>query len=577
MLFDISVTGPLGHVLTCLLLPITTAGLYTEKITEWRLRTHLALTVPQVGLLKPRHYLIAQQMNSLEYAHQSIGLLRSQVTQCVDAQAKQQRMMSNLENAYHELYSYTSDLEEHILTVDANTRKRNVIVSGIAESPNETSSSIIAHLHTLFVQYVDTLILEVFDDAYRLGTPKGKKHNRPLVVKFVSEAKRNEVSRIRFNLDDDESTKNVYLNEDLPKVLNERKSLMRLVVKAAKEKQIPAKLSGGKVTVNNVTYDHQNLNCLPKGLKPDELMIMEIDGKLYFSSDKAWLANFFPTQLQLQGVAFNSSEQAFQYVKACRNNAPELASLILKSKNAVEAKRIGKGIEIKPKWDRTKEEVMKRILEAKFGTNPLLARKLVEIGNKTLVEATIDTYWGAQATINSKSVKAGTWKGANRLGILLMEIQDDLRKSLPHNQAAALEANLSGLSVSPRPSSKQATQSTSPIPTANPPIPPARSAKQGRAKRGNDVLSPAKAPPSIYQKVSSPSGSTGTAYSFPKPRDDIGSPTTSSLRLPISDLFACDLDADEDDLDLGQLVNNNLPAGASCITDDTIRIGTQSV
>lgn len=504
-----------------------------------------------------------QLRTSLEYAHQSIDLLRTQVSQCMDSQAKQSKMLCNIENAYHELYSYTTDLEEHILNVDASTRKRNIIVSGIAESPNETSSSLVAHLHTLFVQYVDTLMLEDFDNAYRLGSPKGKKHNRPLVVKFISEAKRNEVSKIRFNLDDDESTKNVYLNEDLPKTLNERKSLMRLVVKTAKEKQIPAKLSGGKITVNNVTYDHRNLNCLPKGLKPDELMIKEIDGKIYFSSDKAWLSNFFPTPIQLQGVSFHSSEQAFQYVKACRNNAPELATLILKSKNALESKRIGKGIEVKARWDRTKDEVMKRILEAKFKTNPLLANKLVDTGNKTLVEATIDTYWGAQATFNSKSVKTGTWKGANRLGIILMEIRDDLRRDLPYPQETSiLETTMSGLTVSPK---------------ANQPIPPARSTKKGRAKRGNEVLSPAKAPPPIYQKVTSPSCSTGTAYSLPKPRTDIGSPTFSSVKLPITDLFACDLEVEEEDLDLGVLVDKNLPAAASeSIPDDTIYIGTKS-
>lgn len=135
---------------------------------------------------------------------------------------------------------------------------------------------------------------------------------------------------------------------------------------------------------------------------------------------------------------------------------------------------------------------------------------------------------------------------------------------------------MSGLFVSPRPSSKQTQQSTSPTPPTNPPVPPVRSAKQGRVKRGNEVLSPAKAPPPIYQKVTSPSCSTGTAYSLPKPRVDIGSPTTSSLKLPISDLFACDLDTDEGDLELVQLANNNLPAAASAIVDDTIHIGTQS-
>lgn len=104
---------------------------------------------------------------------------------------------------------------------------------------------------------------------------------------------------------------------------------------------------------------------------------------------------------------FNSSEQAFQYIKARRNNEPELTAQILKAKLAKEVKKISEGISIKPEWDMHKEEVT-RVIEAKFTQNELLARKLVETGNKRLVEATMDKYWAAFTAPTSNSIAKAT-------------------------------------------------------------------------------------------------------------------------------------------------------------------------
>lgn len=206
---------------------------------------------------------------------------------------------------------------------------------------------------------------------------------------------------------------------------------MRLVVKTAKEKNIPAKVAGNKLQVDNITYEYRNLDCLPTGLKPGDIMVKEIGGSIVFNSEHAWISNFYPTPVKIQNVTFGSAEQAFQYIKARRNKLPESAALILKAKDAKEAKKISKGIDITPSWDLYKEEIMTRVIEAKFSQNALLARKLVETGDKTLVEATMDKYWAAFATPNSKSIANGNWKGANRLGVLLMELRNELRREYP--------------------------------------------------------------------------------------------------------------------------------------------------
>lgn len=398
--------------------------------------------------------------------------------------------MEKLQTAYHDIYSYACDLEDHILAVDQNTRKRNLIVTGIPEVVNENSDTLIAKLYGIFQPYIDILDRSDFDVAYRLGdVNRNPRKGRPIVVKFFCEAVRNLVSQIRFNLDDDESTSKIYLNEDLPKILNDRRNLMRLVVKTAREKHIPAKVAGNKLQVNNIAYDYRNLDCLPSGLKLGDIMIKDIGGSLVFSSEHAWISNFYQVPVKIQDVVFNSGEQAFQYIKARRNNEPELAALILKAKLAKEVKKISKGISVKPEWDMYKEEVMARVIEAKFTQNELLARKLVETGDKRLIEATMDKYWAAFATPTSNSIANGTWKGANRLGILLTELRNELRREYPDavpvdqqssdrlNNVGASNSQVAGLG-SNQSQDKQQQQSSHPIA-------PAR-----RNKRGNDERSP---------------------------------------------------------------------------------------
>lgn len=117
-----------------------------------------------------------------------------------------------------------------------------------------------------------------------------------------------------------------------------------------------------------------------------------------------------------------------KYARARRNNSPELATIILRTTTAGAAKLAGKGVDLLPTWDNDKERIMKRILESKFAHNTDLAAKLIATGNTQLVEATMDKFWGAHATINSKAIKTSTWEGLNKLGSLLMECREELKR-----------------------------------------------------------------------------------------------------------------------------------------------------
>jgi ribA/ribD-fused uncharacterized protein len=88
----------------------------------------------------------------------------------------------------------------------------------------------------------------------------------------------------------------------------------------------------------------------------------------------------------------------------------------------MDAKTLGqtRNIPIRTDWENIKESVMKRALHLKF-QNSQLQSLLLSTKNRTLVEdSPYDRYWGA----------GRDRKGKNRLGILLVELREEIRTAV---------------------------------------------------------------------------------------------------------------------------------------------------
>lgn len=127
-------------------------------------------------------------------------------------------------------------------------------------------------------------------------------------------------------------------------------------------------------------------------------------------------SNFYKTKFLLDGKEWPSVEHYFQAQKFQSN--PEYQETIRSAKEASKAKSLGasKEFPIRNDWDSYRNEVMKKALHAKFGQNLDLKQKLLSTQNSPLVEATTDPYWG----------QGRNKKGANKLGLLLMELRENL-------------------------------------------------------------------------------------------------------------------------------------------------------
>lgn len=194
-------------------------------------------------------------------------------------------------------------------------------------------------------------------------------------------------------------------------------------------KKQPAKMAGTKITVNNVTYKHSELNNLPEGLRLVDTKIVQVTGGIAFSSEQAYLSNFYPCDFNINGQSFDCAEKAYQYAKVMNLSAPEIARQIYDAKTLRACKKLSHDMKPTAAWDRDKRGIMKVIVQEKFSKVDDIRAKLLSTGNDRLIEATSDGYWGAGALIGSKLLKNGKWTGRNELGMILGEVREDLRRT----------------------------------------------------------------------------------------------------------------------------------------------------
>lgn len=135
---------------------------------------------------------------------------------------------------------------------------------------------------------------------------------------------------------------------------------------------------------------------------------------LNFSGDYAFLSNFYPSPIKYDGIKYPTVEHGFQAFKSIDlEERYYIASL----RTPGQAKRAGRIVRLRKDWEDIKEDVMLDLLRLKFKKSSALAKKLKNTGNATLIEGNTwnDTYWGMCRGV-----------GKNRLGVLLMQVRDEL-------------------------------------------------------------------------------------------------------------------------------------------------------
>lgn len=134
-----------------------------------------------------------------------------------------------------------------------------------------------------------------------------------------------------------------------------------------------------------------------------------------FTGQYAFLSNFFPCKVELEGRTYPTVEHAFQAMKSLDEADREK---IQKAAKPGSAKALGKRVKLREGWNDLRLVIMLEAVRSKF-SDPDLKKLLLETGDAELVEGNTwnDSFWG---------VCRG--KGQNHLGKILMKTRDELRK-----------------------------------------------------------------------------------------------------------------------------------------------------
>jgi len=144
-----------------------------------------------------------------------------------------------------------------------------------------------------------------------------------------------------------------------------------------------------------------------------------------FHGEHRWLSNFWPCEIEYEGIDYPSTEHAFQAAKTLDETerlqfsvdnvgrVGELGPL-----TAGQAKAAGKKVSLRSDWQEVKFNVMREVIAKKFTKDNELGFKLLATWDDELIEGNTwnDTIWGVCNGV-----------GDNMLGKILMERREELR------------------------------------------------------------------------------------------------------------------------------------------------------
>jgi len=140
-----------------------------------------------------------------------------------------------------------------------------------------------------------------------------------------------------------------------------------------------------------------------------------------FQGDYAFLSNFAPAPVRLNGVQYPTVEHAYQAAKTL-----ELAERekIRGASTPGLARKMGRKVAKRPDWPDLKVDLMRDLVRQKFEGQRDLKKSLLATGDAELVEGNTwhDNFWG-----NCRCARCASTPGQNWLGRILMDVRRHLQ------------------------------------------------------------------------------------------------------------------------------------------------------
>ena len=368
--------------------------------------------------------------DSVEICTENSNKALEQVSSLSAKQTALQRELEQERLLTAKLSAKLETVSERLVRLESQSRRDNLLFEGIDEvvSQEDTTSTLRQVLKTkLGMQNADSIQIV---RCHRLGKKlPGTSRPRTIIVKFHWYGDRMAVWGLRKNL----KGTNIFMNEDFPREIQERRRILTPIMKKARDMDKTAFLNVDSLIIEDSRYTVADLCKLPDELSPATVATPEVaEGSLAFFSGQSPLSNFSRCSFTHEGQSYNSSEKLYQKQKAEFYGDMVAAQSILKAETPLECYKIGKFLDDKydvNKWHQKKaKEAMYTALKTKFTQSPYHKQFLLSTQDKTLIEANPkDTFWSCGLGLKHRDIaNEEKWTGLNVLGELLMRVRSEL-------------------------------------------------------------------------------------------------------------------------------------------------------
>lgn len=143
-----------------------------------------------------------------------------------------------------------------------------------------------------------------------------------------------------------------------------------------------------------------------------------------FQGDYAFLSNFVPAPVILDGVRYPTVEHAYQAAKTMELGEREK---IRGASTPALARKMGRKLQKRSDWPDLKLDIMRDLVRQKFEGQPDLKKRLLATGEAELVEGNTwhDNFWG-----NCRCARCEALPGQNWLGRILMDVRHQLKEQV---------------------------------------------------------------------------------------------------------------------------------------------------
>lgn len=162
------------------------------------------------------------------------------------------------------------------------------------------------------------------------------------------------------------------------------------------------------------------------------LAYKETDNYILFHG--SFLSQWYKREIVVDSIKYSCCEQLMMSEKARLFGDEDALKKIMQSDDPSVQKSFGRKVKNfnKKEWDTVARHIVFKANYAKFSQHEDLKNKLLETGDKIIVEASpYDTIWGIGLGCNDDRVlDPNQWRGTNWLGEEIMKVREFLKNGL---------------------------------------------------------------------------------------------------------------------------------------------------